>query len=433
MPGKSTLPFSYPVAATRTRPAISKLPMELLLEIFITLSEVIVKRERIPVVASDIVAHVCRDWRTLALSTSRLWCRIIATERCSPFMVQERLKRSKTRPLEVQILGPSSSADFSENILLAASAMSAHTKRVKWFALTGFDLDSTERIAKEFSGGAPILRALHIEAHVQNASQGNMAARALTLFGGHMPDICRATIVSAPVSLDPFFGLKKLSLQDQDYITVTRVLSTLRRCPGLQVLQLGFAEHCWDEDLRYPTEPINSPCLKQLLLDGEQDEVLHTLAHISFPTTTTVVLRMLHASSTADHVPHCKSFQAITSTLKHAILEFAEVPGYASFKFSIRSPDRRVVAEFEWLMADEEDGIHGQPSMRFEVLRLSALEHLTVTGLPRSKLTHSADWGRIFAMMPALTAVDFEVKRHPSDPAELFSPVILALKPGLIR
>lgn len=426
------MPFNDP-EPSGNRSAVSRLPLELLSEVFSILANETVKEEYVPVIASDVVAQVCRKWRALALSMSGLWKRLVITERCTIRTVQERLLRSKTRPLEVQILSSPTAASFAEGLLPVVRGITRHSRRIKYFVVTGLDFDSTERIMKEFSEAAPILRTLYIDADVPDVSPEALAARTLSLFGGHTPELLRATVIGAPVSLYSFSGLKKLVLQDQVCISAPKLVSTLRRCPELQELNLGFVKQCWDEDTTYPTEPIDLPYLKDLTLDGKQDDVLHTLGHITFPTTTSVRLWMFYCSSTESHVPHCTSLQALTLRFKHAEIDFADDSEYGSFRLTVTAPAERFMATFEWLEDGEDDGPHGQPSMRFDVLRLSALERLTVKALPQSRLTYSAEWGRLFELMPALKKIDFNVPPLRFDAADLFSPFIIALTPGSSR
>ncbi|TFY64382.1 hypothetical protein EVJ58_g2670 [Rhodofomes roseus] len=423
---------NYP-AASGDRSAVSKLPLELLSEVFLILAGTTVKEYGVPVVASDVVAQVCRKWRALALSMSRLWQRFIVTERCIMITVQERLLRSKMRPLEVQILGWPTSTTFAEGLLPVVRAIAGQSRRVKYFVVTGLDLDYTELIMEEFSETAPILRTLYIDADVQEVLQEALPARTLSLFGGQTPQLLRATVIGAPVSLDSFSTLKKLVLQNQIHTSVPKLLSALRRCPELQELNLGFVRRCWDKNTSYPTDPIDLPCLKQLVLDGKQDDVLHTLAHVTFPTTTSVSLWMFYGAVAEREAPHCTSLQTITSRIKHAEIDFVTDLVHASFKLTVTSPADRFVATFDWLMDGEDDGPQGQPSMRFDVLRLSALEHLTVKALPTSRLTHSAEWGRLFDLMPALKKIEFDVPHPHIDAVNLFSPLIIALTPGSSR
>lgn len=95
---------------------ISRLPPEILLEVFIIYADIcrlpvrnLARKDKIPRNAWLRVTHICHAWRTLAISYPRLWTHIDILRSDA---VKEWLHRSKSLPLDVSNASASSSTTF---------------------------------------------------------------------------------------------------------------------------------------------------------------------------------------------------------------------------------------------------------------------------------------------------------------------------------
>jgi len=406
---------------------ISQLPVELLEAIFTLLFEED-KVDTAMATSSDIVTQICHRWRHVALVRSRLWRRILVNDTTALWMVEERLRRSKNARLRVKVTGATTSP--TADILPLVRAIAAHSGRIEHFELSGYDSNKTIRILAELRHPAPILESIHLEAEIDDAEPPHVlaAARTIHLFGGQMPAVKRVSTISMPLSLAPFSGLRRLDLRDQASLSTSELVSVLRRSPELEVLVLGIVERIWSDNTTYPTATVDLPCLEFLLLAGLQDDVLHTVAHITFPATTEVDLRMIgNSSSERDMTRHCHSLRSIASTLQDITFAYSDMADEDNHVVSMSTPDERLTVSWEWDMEREDNAEDGQPSLRFELMSLPAVRSVRIVGLSQTACIAQAEWQRFLNLMPSLQSIEFATSSEPFTRLDVLSPMLEAL------
>ncbi|TFY63017.1 hypothetical protein EVJ58_g3489 [Rhodofomes roseus] len=405
---------------------ITRLPVELLEAIFMLICDQDNDADTNVATASDIVAQVCHQWRRVALARSRLWRRIVVDHKTTLWMVEEWLRRSRAAPLLVKVVGSSAATD----VLPIVRVISTHSNHIERFELSGYPLDKTVDILAEFQQPAPILESIYLQADVDVAEPPRTlaAARAACPFNGRMPALRHVTIVSIPLSLATFSGLTSLDLRDQASLSTAELLAVLSQSPNSESLLIGIVDCTWSDDTLYPTTTIELPNLRDLCLAGLQDEVLHTLAHIRFPRTTEVDLRLVgYSISSQDITRQCHSLQAITSGVHEVFLVYTESADNESYVVCMSSPDARLVVSWEWDIEHEDDAEDGQPSINFELMYLPAVKHVRIIGLAQSASISQAEWRRLLHLMPSLQSIEFAVSPEPYTRLEVLSPMLDAL------
>ncbi|KAH9924736.1 uncharacterized protein B0H18DRAFT_1010980 [Fomitopsis serialis] len=243
-----------------------------------------------------------------------------------------------------------------------------------------------------------------------------------------MPAVQRVSTVSMPLSLDPFSGLRRLDLHDQASLSTEELVSVLGRSPELEVIVLGIVERNWSDNTAYPTTTVDLPCLKFLFLAGLQDDVLHTVAHITFPATTEVNLRLVGPSSSErDITRHCHSLRSITSVAQDLVFAYSNMADEDNYVISMSTPDERLTVSWEWDMEREDNAEDGQPSLRFELMNLPAVRSVRIVGLPQTACIAQAEWQRFLDLMPSLQSIEFATSSEPLTRIDVLSPMLEAL------
>lgn len=127
--------------------AISRVPPEILSEIFVCYADVLKDRERIA------VAHVCQFWREVALNTSKLWAKIDLLHRPTE-AVRTYLARSKHAPLKII-------ADYGDPPITSLRLAAQHWSRAESIRLSLTPL-AYAAIVTCLPSSTPLLKALQV-------------------------------------------------------------------------------------------------------------------------------------------------------------------------------------------------------------------------------------------------------------------------------
>lgn len=258
-----------------TMPPIHSLPLELLAHIFSYLLEPVPQPFPFPLPETfhdwKVVTHVCRSWRTAALSTPSLWPRIHISK-FSDEAALHTISLTGELPLVIYYTAdifdiPYGQPDDFEDESL--KAVQSNLRRLREFHVF---CSSSEGFSpwKYFNEPAPLLESLTI---ISSDDDDVETPSVLPpLFGGQT--ISLRKLVMANVSIWPyrsFQDLQHLALYDQ--LDETRLplhtfLDTLRQFPRLETLILVSAglEDEMVLDTSELIKPLSLPCLQYLEL-----------------------------------------------------------------------------------------------------------------------------------------------------------------------
>lgn len=265
---------------------ISDLPADLLSILF----EMLPKNAHMyhDVKAAITLSHVCRFWRSIALSAPVLWTSI-DLYRLGPEGARECSIRSQSLPILISIW-PSSNSDNTSissilTVLKAASWVKTNTSRVE-----AIHIKSYERVIKKLfrmlGDVFPLLSSL-----VLFSTDDNLHIPALTLSASNLSTL---ELTNFSVNLDVFENLTNLSVVNiapglDDDVYATQLLGLVGRSPNLEVLNINMLYILGYE--RPPTIlAVELPSLVALHINNLLPGITTSfLAHFSIPASAPLV------------------------------------------------------------------------------------------------------------------------------------------------
>ncbi|KAJ8482778.1 hypothetical protein ONZ45_g14831 [Pleurotus djamor] len=228
-------------ARRNTRPAISKLPDEILCMVFL-LAKPSGELENI----SDWLrgAHlVCHQWRALILSSSGLWSYIYLTDMPSNHAIATRmLAYSKDVPLEVVVSQLTSIESPDPQFLEVAKRLLDQIHRIKSLVITSTNSVNDIYVLLPPMAAAPLLRVLKLNEYTSH-NPDRVITFSIFDHPSNLHSLCKLVLshVRIPDELPLLPTLRSLSItarSDQVYfgVTMTWLLKALRSTPNLQTL-----------------------------------------------------------------------------------------------------------------------------------------------------------------------------------------------------
>ena len=449
--------------------ASQRLPFDVLATVFAAIPAT--DSQTVPL---DVVALVCRHWRAVALDLPYLWGEITVYAATRPHAVARWLARSKDTPLRLTILDPRDEQDILQEVFLGLPGYLAttvrmlrdHASRIERLELSRLGLHTTVDVLSVFSRVAvPRLQCLQVEPVVGEIPSPYPldATLDMPVLGGQMQRLRKLIIAHLEFPLASYFDLKELRLIGQSHLPPLDILSLLARSPALEILEIEgpLSSISWPDDTSYPTKTVALPRLQHLRLRGGQLWALHMLAHLEFPATTLVDVT-LEERALADYrkvvdedqdeemelegwgvgphrqdpVPHCRSFQAIASTIQDLTLEYGDGDG-DDFFVKLSSADGSPGLQVTWRWNSYSDFTHG--SIWYDLVPLPAVQRLRINCIPFARAISQVEWRLFLGLMPSLRTIEithavvffeercYGVAYDIEEGADVFKPMFLAL------
>lgn len=208
---------------------------------------------------------VCRYWREVLLSSPDLWCDIDCSGNrgsIREYMFQERLRRSRTLPLNVRLTSVRYLPDITP-----------HLPRFSMLEIKVVAQEQLEKIALYFSESAPNLRRLCI------SGAAPAPVRISTppgLFGGDFASLRTLQLVGFSFLVVPqhFPHLTQFDVKSHVHATlrIDGVLDALERMPSLEVLHVEFCPNHHPPSSSTPTRrSVTLPKLREVKLSSFGD------------------------------------------------------------------------------------------------------------------------------------------------------------------
>ncbi|KAG2348863.1 hypothetical protein BDR05DRAFT_1055806 [Suillus weaverae] len=261
------------------------------------------RRPRAPI--CQILTHVCKHWRQLALDCPTLWTFISCV---SPRWLDAMLERSKDAHLVATYHAPVSLRDCLEPVL-------SHLPRIKVLKICSVSSDVDRIVELLSSQPAPSLQIF--EFTVLGNVHHSLTPISDTIFQGQVPLLKTVELVSCSLSWiwNIFSGLRSLSVRGTTGAlpTPAQLLSTLRYMPDLQQLTLQWLPTTFGDTELCDKVPLTR--LKSIALDiGTTQNVVSLFEHLVLPTGVKVALHI-------SQVEGSRNFSDLFSAMVHRASE----------------------------------------------------------------------------------------------------------------
>ena len=261
---------------------ISRLSSELLTTIFSILS-VSAWHEGSGVLEWIRIAHVCRQWREIALNYPRFWSRINFT-RLTPVGMAEILFRAKMAPLHLEAYPRKRNMARFEVI---GKQLKAHISHTRYLKVSGCDPST---VIKRLVSPTPDLESLTL-CHSSSLTGVDYSTIPDNLFEGTAPSLTTLQLQNCDIGWkSPLFKrlriLKIHVLSEEAMPGLNDWLDALNELPQLNELSLRFATP--RAPLAHPliSRTVTLPSLTRFKIEDSAKDCALALAHLVFPTLT---------------------------------------------------------------------------------------------------------------------------------------------------
>ncbi|KAK7026243.1 F-box domain-containing protein [Favolaschia claudopus] len=335
---------------------ILTLPVELTAEIFAHyFNEVLSEVDGLPLcnlrTARDdgplILSQVCRAWRTIAINTPSLWCRVRASFRdpgrpeCRK-LLESWLSRAGNRMLYIDL---ATSPRHFTNLFPAVVPYSSQWRILKFCIGCDDDWTSMSPLVDTVRGRIPLLH----EFGVWLERPSNLTTTPITAFYD-APELRKVTLqyLRSEIIALPWAQLTHLTLYGQ---TVQEAFEILRQTPErLEELSLDVYG-----DGSESLNPVNLGHVHRLLLPNDFDYIPETLSCITLPKLRLLEIGQIFKEEDAD---------ALLTFAKrsHCTLETVSVPGDAEQHLTMYTLESEAIAtashvsvpDIDWSVAELE-------------------------------------------------------------------------------
>ncbi|TFY54501.1 hypothetical protein EVJ58_g8822 [Rhodofomes roseus] len=329
-----------------------------------------------------------------------------------PSFIEEYLRRSKSYPLDVTIMGLNGT-----RVDDCIEVLQSHQHRVRKLRIQAEDHETMRSVLPRLSYmDAPLLEDLRLGAALPSYSivHPPLIFQPHDLFGGHFPPLHSIYLSYVSLSLSAesniLRNLQHLILTGQG-ISITEMdtlFDILDRCPDLKTLKLHSSGLSPSTAPQHPSRTdrvVSLPSLRVASIDWEQSMVAGwLLTHLCLPETANLNVVL----SRDDHLPVRASIRTLSSirTLRIAIEEELLIQGYAhhnkpSFIRKSLRPTKSALSLCMRFHTEEEARDHFTHFLQAhrDVSLFSAVDTLTIG---RGDFYLPDHWASLFEVMPGL-------------------------------
>jgi hypothetical protein len=257
------------------------------------------------------VAHVCHQWREIALRHPLFWSHLDFTT-VSSAGAAEILARAKKVPLHLEAnvyFGQWDEARFSA----LRKELQDHVSHIRHLEFSAADLIQLNRTFKNLTSPAPILECLHLKDGLFHPV-GTTLTVSNTLFDGSTPRLSCLKLYRCNISWEsPLLkGLEHLDLNTPSQRPSLSVwLDALDEMPHLKTLALKWASPIAPPNALLPSRverTVSLPFLKLLEISTDARDCGLALTHLVLPALTSMHLWVLSCHPDGSDVPEIISY-----------------------------------------------------------------------------------------------------------------------------
>ncbi|PCH44299.1 hypothetical protein WOLCODRAFT_18838 [Wolfiporia cocos MD-104 SS10] len=321
---------------------VANIPVDILLEIF----EIVVicafydndpNTNLIPTQ----LARVCRFWRALAFSSSKLWSFYHLSAHSRRATVCRNLERARHSPLHVKISGPRVIGQSPGPLVVLAYDISLHADRLVELHVVNILPPLMEEVLSAFNSPAPRLQRISVQA---GAITDHRA-----LFLGWMPMLKDVRISVVRMPWLPYANLRHLEIEYQVPPPLEMLYRTLETSLQIEVLSLTFDGHSSVTTLRSPRR-FKLGNLRELALGDYDSHSLYALSLLSsldFPASTRVsILLPVHHRHGLQVSDICPSLQAVATRVDKLYLQYISAANISSVV--TKAADSTISLQWTW-------------------------------------------------------------------------------------
>ena len=295
---------------------VSSLPTEVILTIFTLLRtpgelSFFIPDEKPDRLAWLRVAHVCHQWREIALRYPLFWSHLDFST-VSSAGGAEILARAKTVPLHLEAnVRQWDEARFSA----LQKELQDHVSHIRYLEFSTADPIQFNRTLNGLTSPAPTLECLHLKDRLLRA-MGTTLTVPDTLFDGSTPRLSCLKLHRCTISWDsPLLkGLEHFDLDTPNQRPSLSVwLDALEEMPHLKTLALKWASPIVPPNAPFPSRverTVSLPSLKLIEISANARDCGLALAHLVLPALTSINLWALSCHPNGGDVPEILSYVA---------------------------------------------------------------------------------------------------------------------------
>lgn len=255
-------------------------------------------------------AHVCHQWRDIALNQPRFWSYIDFTA-LTLAGANEVLIRSREAPLylEADLTRPNVRWNL-ERLDAFHKQLEAHASHIHTLSITADPLDLL-RIFRRLSLPAPVLASLSLSARGKaSANTATLSRIPHTLFDRQTPKLIRLELDNCPISwgsslLKCLRHLKLLCLTEAERPNLHSWLDAMNELTQLESLVIHSSTPVAPRMIATMPEPVQMvalPSLTQLHLSDSASDCALTLSHLVLPALTWLRVEVMSSHREGDDI-----------------------------------------------------------------------------------------------------------------------------------
>ncbi|KZV70300.1 hypothetical protein PENSPDRAFT_734790 [Peniophora sp. CONT] len=293
-------------AAFTIRDSTSVLPAELLALIFWHLvmlhpheRQGYIRHPARPLEALDwiSISHVCRRWRTIALDSPGLWCRLYYPRMGPAYDIFKR--RSKNLPLFVKGSLDNGNALDADESFVASLLDQRH--RIQELHLYDMYMDALSRLLSGFTGPLPHVTSLSLSCFARADGEDLLKLPDNIFIESPRLEYLRLVGVEFPSNTgSPSLRTLDYTAKTQDlyffepprsHADIAGIVNTLRQMPALHTLYLNLMEPPANSTIASSLESCSLPHLTDLVLSSDRIASSLIWAQLRLPSFTRISIR----------------------------------------------------------------------------------------------------------------------------------------------
>lgn len=358
------------------------------------------------------ITHTCSHWRRVAVTSPRLWSKIIVYVDCCEPTLRMFLSRSQDMGLTVLIHGSTARPDGVGLLVQMSRLLAQHTRRFISFGIVDVTRRYMRDILAAFTYPAPRLTEVMLVAYPHQPPPVQSNTVASSLFSNDTPTLRTMLAPNVWLPWRSYRNMVYLDLMVSSFQSADEVLQSIQHCKALRRLRIETRNNGGRPSaLNAPFTTVHLPDLTYLYLRGLYSSIARIASCLAVPADASISVILLHQpNDRLDNHQRGRTLYPSTSRVTAAQCDVTFIHTAACLRFT--STDTQFVAIWAWQNfrgasdVDVDDVLNhfgdllvfpalSRLTIRYNTLRLSAL-----------------DWRSILSQMPSLEVLEIEGGHH---------------------